>query len=144
MVSDCVLYYIDLIKQVNIGNYRGRKIFAKPIFILTIIDVIERKCVVVNHFQYEDLQKAYSSIYKFYIGDRETPMCKPFNYMQNDGFWHCQMSDASIPLHSAKAIRDNVEYAYLDNALWDLLQDKDIRELMKSEIIRFFKLEPNN
>ena len=82
--------------------------------------MIERKCVVVNHFQYEDLQKAYSSIYKFYIGDRETPMCKPFNYMQN------------------------VEYAYLDNALWDLLQDKDIRELMKSEIIRFFKLEPNN
>ena len=41
-------------------------------------------------------------------------------------------------------MKDNVEYAYLDNALWDLLQDKDIRELMKSEIIRFFKLEPNN
>ncbi|WP_307768722.1 hypothetical protein [uncultured Bacteroides sp.] len=41
-------------------------------------------------------------------------------------------------------MKDNVEYAYLDNALWDLLQDKDIRELMKSEIIRFFKLGPNN
>ena len=76
MVSDCVLYYIDLIKQVNIGNYRGQKIFAKPIFILAIIDVIERKCVVVNRFQYEDLQKVYSSIYKFYIGDKETPMYK--------------------------------------------------------------------
>ena len=71
-------------------------------------------------------------------------MYKPFNYMQNDGFWHCQMTDATIPLHSAKAIRDNVEYAYLDNALWDLLQEKDIRELVKSEIIRFFKLKPNN
>lgn len=45
---------------------------------------------------------------------------------------------------SNKFIRDNVEYAYLDNALWDLLQDKDIRELMKSEIVRFFKLESNN
>lgn len=144
MGSDYVLYYIDLIKQANIGNYRGRKIFAKPIFILAIIDVIERKRVVVNQFQYEDLHKVYISIYKLYIGDRVTPMYKPFNYMQNDGFWHCQMTDASIPLHSVKAIRDNVEYAYLDNALWDLLQDKDVRELMKSEIVRFFKLESNN
>lgn len=62
MVSDCVLYYIDLIKQVNIGNYRGRKIFAKPIFILAIIDVIDRKCVVINHFQYEDLLNVYMYI----------------------------------------------------------------------------------
>ncbi len=49
------------------------------------------------------------------------------------------MTDATIPFSKAKAIRDNVEYAYLDNALWDLLQEKDIRELVKSEIMRFFK-----
>ncbi len=39
---------------------------------------------------------------------------------------------------------DNVEYAFLDNALWDILQDRETRELLKNEIIRFFKLEPNN
>jgi len=70
-------------------------------------------------------------------------MHKPFNYLQSDGFWHIQMK-TTIPLQSAKAIRDNVEYAFLDNALWDILQDRETRELLKNEIIRFFKLEPNN
>lgn len=35
-------FYLDLIKQVNIGNYRGRKILAKPIFIIALIEAIEK------------------------------------------------------------------------------------------------------
>ena len=39
---------------------------------------------------------------------------------------------------SAKFIRDNIEYAYLDNTLWDLLQDVETREYFKERIINAY------
>ena len=41
-------FYLDLIKQVNIGNYRGRKILAKPIFIIALIEAIEKRISTNN------------------------------------------------------------------------------------------------
>ena len=39
---------------------------------------------------------------------------------------------------SAKFIRDNIEYAYLDNALWDILQNPDTRDYLKEKIINAY------
>ena len=71
-------------------------------------------------------------------------MHKPFYHLQNDGFWHIQYQNLPIYINSVKAINNHVEYAYLDNALWDLLQDKEARKTIKEEIVRFFKLDANN
>ena len=43
-------FYLDLIKQVNIGNYRGRKILAKPIFIIALIEAIEKRISTNNQY----------------------------------------------------------------------------------------------
>ena len=34
----------------------------------------------------------------------------------------------------AKLIRENVEYAYFDNALWDLVQDQEMRNHFRTII----------
>ena len=39
---------------------------------------------------------------------------------------------------SAKLIRENIEYAFLDNALYDLLQERQMREYFQTLIINNF------
>ena len=71
-------------------------------------------------------------------------MHKPFYHLQNDGFWHLQYINTPVYINSVKMVNNYVEYAYLDTALWDLLQDKEARKTVKEEIVRFFKLDTNN
>lgn len=75
-------FYLDLIKQINIGNYRGRKILAKPIFIIALIEAIEKRISTNNRFFYETLVDLYKQIYHLYIGMNITPMHKPFYHLQ--------------------------------------------------------------
>ena len=69
-------------------------------------------------------------------GEVITPYFKPFYYLQFDGFWHLKGNTDIVKTNrpSPKYIRENVEYAYLDNAFWDLLQEVDICEHFKSII----------
>ena len=39
---------------------------------------------------------------------------------------------------SAKYLRENVQYASFDNALWDLLQDEETRNYFREVIINHF------
>lgn len=39
---------------------------------------------------------------------------------------------------SAKLLRDDACYGYLDNALWDLLQDEELRKYFEDQIISYF------
>lgn len=137
-------FYLDLIKQMTIGNYRGRKILAKPIFFIAVIDSIAKGKISDNKLFYEDLIDEYKQAYHLYIGNNLTPMHKPFYYLQHDGFWHIQYTNAPIAINSVKVINNYVKYAYLDTALWNLLQDKEARKTIKEEIVRFFKLDTEN
>ena len=44
----------------------------------------------------------------------------------------------SLRTPSAKLIRENVKYAYLDNALWDLLQEQEMRDYFRKIIIEHY------
>lgn len=56
-------FYLDLIKQMTIGNYRGRKILAKPIFFIAVIDSIAKGKISDNKLFYEDLIDEYKQAY---------------------------------------------------------------------------------
>jgi putative restriction endonuclease len=66
-------------------------------------------------------------------GEAVTPFFKPFYYLQFDGFWHLKGKTDNVKTDrpSPKFLRENIDYAYLDNALWDLLQEASIREHFK-------------
>ena len=59
-----------------------------------------------------------------------TPYQYPLYFLENEDFYHLKWKDNKVVTHtpSAKLIRENVKYAYLDNALWDLLQEKEMRD----------------
>lgn len=128
--------YSDLIIGIKCGSYQGHKIKAKPVMLYCVIIMIEEGLIVENRIYFnKSLEEYYKRVF-VKIEEVVTPYFKPFYYLQYDGFWHLKgfsnLSKTSRP--SPKYIRENVEYAFLDNAFWDLLQDSDIREHFKSII----------
>ena len=79
----------------------------------------------------EELQKQYAAT---------TPYQYPLYFLENEDFFHLKWKKTRIKTHtpSAKLIRENIEYAFLDNALWDLLQEQQMREDFHTLVINNF------
>ena len=70
--------------------------------------------------------------------DGTTGIEKPFWHLESDGFWHLnyegeRLSKGRTP--SKAWLKENVEYAYFDEALWILLQNKVWRTKLRDYII---------
>ena len=134
-------YYRTLLIQTKRGNGGGKIINAKPILLIALFDHIEKGTVNNNKILFDcELKKCYENYYSLYEPEQQiTPFCKPFFYLQSDGYWHLSWNDAvekKVP--SAKYLRENVKYASFDNALWDLLQDADARSVLQEVVINHF------
>lgn len=142
MVAQTLDYYIDLVCQMKRGNYRGYVYNAKPIFLLFILEQIEKKEIKYNRISflrclsdnsYENFSKQYTT--------KPTPLQYPFYHLKNETFWHLVWKDgkeAKTDTPSAKFIRDCVDCAYLDYELWDLLQDAGNRARLREAIVEHF------
>ena len=135
------LYRVLLLQMRRSVIKGGIVVNAKPVFVLSLMDIIESGLVKANHFLYsEELASHFVKEWEAYIPDmKPTPLCKPFFHLTNDQFWHIQWKTAiTFTSASDKIMRENVDYGYLDNALWDLLQDKEIRDFYRKVIIDNF------
>lgn len=133
-------YYCYVLMQMKRGNSRGRIINAKPIFLLSLFDLIEKKEIIDNKVFYtEQVEGCYKHCYNTYEPAMEvTPLYKPFYHLISDGFWHIEWKVQSEIKISAKYLKENVKYARFDNALWDLLQDSESRQALREVIIKHF------
>lgn len=142
MVSELkIKEYSNLFIQITRGYSKGKPSNAKPVFLLTLIDSVAYSLFTDNQFFYNDkLKQLYERNYK-----REAPeeilsdFCNPFYHLETDGFWHIKWKISPKPdKTSDRKLRNNVDYAYLDNALWDLLQNEQCRNALRQSIINFF------
>lgn len=134
-------FYENTILSITRGNHNGVPINAKPIYFITLIDLIGKGEIQNNKiFFSSELQKAFVATSKHFQPDlMPTPLFKPFYYSSSETFYHLQVKK---PLKtkglSNMYIRENVEYAYLDNALWDLLQNANNRFRLRLAIVKHF------
>ncbi len=114
---------------------------AKPALVIAVIDAIAAGEVKNNQIRFQDIEARYISTLEKWQPEK-TPLKYPFYHMESDGFWHLkwigeQSTKRISP--SAKFLRENIEYAYFDNALWDLLQDEEARNGYIEAITKYFK-----
>ncbi len=132
--------YKNMLLLLKCNSKNGVTSIAKPMFLLSIIDVIDKEIAIENKFYATELLPIYTSRCKSY-GKGTTPFFYyPYCYMTSDGFYHLKWKDDPIKIvsPSAKFIREHIEYAYLDNALWDLLQEPEIRREYRELIINHY------
>lgn len=130
--------FISIKRSALNGSYNN----AKPILLLSILDEIENGSIKDNVIYYsQELQETYNKNANKYSKTNSTPLLYPYYYLHSDDFYHLEGTQKELKLvktPSAKYLQENVKYARLDNALWDLLQDSESRQALREVIIKHF------
>ena len=152
------LLYRDILLKTKRGNNHGIFSNAKPIFVITIIDAIHEGLIIGNRidFNNKDIENLYivnyrsfsSSVHELYrVNTKVTPYNLPFFHLNAESYYHIKWKEGVVPPKqaqspSSKYLKENIDYTYLDNELWELLQYPEIRYDFRNALIaRFIKPE---
>ena len=114
---------------------------AKPALVISVIEAIAAGEIKNNQIRFQDIEARYISTLEKWQPEK-TPLKYPFYHLVGDSFWHLKWKGERPTKRispSAKSLRENIDYAYFDNALWDLLQDEEARKGYIEAITKYFK-----
>lgn len=141
--EQCYEYYTKRILNVRQAKIHGETILAKPVLLVAVIDAVDANVFDNNQFIINDwLEGRYKMLMRKYAKDTQfeekTGIEKPFWHLETDGFWHLnyqgeRLSKGHTP--SKAWLKENVEFAYFDESLWILLQNKVWRMKLRDYII---------
>lgn len=136
--------YVEMFHKLKRGHcHKGSLSKAKPIYLLSIIELVSYK--KENKFPFDDAQLAdfYKTNQRIYSPDFKSPIINPFFHLGSEPFyelvWKSELcSHITSHTPSAKYLRENLLYAKLDDELWDLLQVNENRQYLKNVIINSY------
>ena len=138
----CYANYTKRIMNIRQAKIRGEVIVAKPVLLLAIIDGISSEIFCNNEFCLTEwLEARYVMLMQQYMKgsqfDKPTDISNPYWHLQSDGFWHLryteEQQDGTTP--SKRWLKEKVSFAYLDDDLWVLLQNKVWRQKLRDYIV---------
>ena len=122
----------------NVAQSHGQVNIAKPIMMLAIIQGIEDGGIKANRIVYsEHLITTYANLFANFSDKAMTSSVYPYYYLASEDFYFIKGRKARTT-PSAKFLRENVEYACLDDDLWELLQEPETRNELRDAIIQHF------
>ena len=135
-------YYKTSILSIHRGMALGKPSNAKPLYLLSIIECIEDGLIIGNKILFDNIiENVYNrKCRSFEPTIKPAPFYKPYYHSSNEGYYNIKWNGGKIPEHkwhtpSPKIIRENIEYAYLEDGFWKLLQTKENRDKFKEIII---------
>lgn len=141
--EQCYAHYTSRIMNIRQAKIHGETIVAKPVLLVAIIDGIEANVFRNNQFVINDwLEGRYNTLMSKYAKDSQfdvkTGIEKPFWHLETDGFWHLNYEgerSGKSKTPSRAWLKDNVDFAYFDESLWIMLQNKVWRNKLREYII---------
>ncbi len=142
MTVNSVNYYAK--KFANLGVSRSRGIAPnQPILLLSVIEMVSQGQIRKNQIPLSaELIVTFLKLWSHLEPVRKPDIGLPFFHLTSNGFWHYQMKPgfesmmaASVKIRTVKAIRQTVEYAYLDRELWEILQHPLSRSVLTQVLI---------
>ncbi len=138
-------YYLTALLKMRRGMAFGSPSNAKPIMFIAIIKGIEEGSIIGNKIEFNEvLDKNYHDLCNLFEPTKKAAhLFKPFYYSSTEGYFNLKWKDCNMPPQScltpsAKFLRERLDYAFLDEPLWTLLQDKEVREVFRSSLISHF------
>ncbi|MEG4916309.1 HNH endonuclease [Microcoleus sp. B7-D4] len=117
----------------------------KPVLLLAVIELIHRGDIQHNQiYLLPELIAAFLKLWSDLEINRKADIGLPFFHLKYDGFWHfkakpgyefVESSQNKVKVRSLSAIRQTVDYAYLDAELWKLLQHPETRNQLLLTLI---------
>lgn len=132
-----ISYYETQFLSMRTSFSNGERKISKPILLIAIMQMIELGKISDNRIHYNpDLETLYSSNYSLYSG-KVGSMKYPFFHLTSDGFYHMK-GDLTSKSPTPNQLRTQIEYAYFDDALWQLLQNSESRDYLRQSLIKHY------
>lgn len=139
---------LDTYTQLFLSMKRGGKneivSNAKPAYLLALINYIEDG-YIVNDFKCTDinLRKHYDSIFEKYPWEKKAQLNLPYFHLKGKSFYEIKWKSDDRPSPRSHCLpysyfEKYLDYAKLDDELWNILQDKGNREYLRDAIIKFY------
>jgi putative restriction endonuclease len=135
-------HYCKCFANLNVSNNKNRgKAQHKPILILSVLDLIAQGLIVNNRILVSDeLIKIFNKYWDVFVESNSTyekGIHYPFFHLRNDGFWHLKSDifPKGLRIKTTNKLRELVEYAYLDDDLFNLLQDPLTRQVLIDSLV---------
>lgn len=138
--DECFRFYKERITLLNQNKLNGKINIAKPSLLLTVIELIDQRWIRNNRIVLtSEIEKLYIDLYHQYDpGSVATQIYYPFYHLKSEGFWHIRWLEGEKEMNSPskKFIDDNIDYVFLDDDLWILLQNPEWRRRLMDFVIR--------
>ncbi len=134
-------YYCKCFTNLNVSKTKERGIANhKPILILSVLELISQKSIVTNQILVSDeLIETFKKYWSILAADSiyTDALHYPFVHLRRDGFWNLKFTDGYTGerIKTTNKLKENVEYAYLDNELFTLLQDSSTRQILIDSLV---------
>ena len=137
-------FYGKKFNALNMNRQQGRVSPHKVCMLLAVMDLISNKTLRNNRIFFDDvLRQEFSRHFNMYRteADRDSPQL-PFFHLKSEGFWHHQHKPGRAAgyqrlttVSGIGELNNNIAYAYLDEALFQLLQNQIAREYLKASLL---------
>jgi putative restriction endonuclease len=136
-------YYANKFQRLRVDRAHGVAPH-KPILLLAVMELCERRILQQNYIELsKDLNHTFLK-YWSYLGsvDHYPDISRPFFHMKSGKFWHLVMNSGFEPILAAKIklktfqeVKQAVNYAYIDEDLFDFLQAAEYRESLLAVLV---------
>lgn len=143
MLADYVRKFSPRSKVGSIGLNVSPGAPNKPILLLSVIEMITTGQITRNQIELNaELIATFLKLWSHLEPVRKPDIGLPFYHLTSDRFWHYKMKPgfeglikAKVKIRTPSTIRETVEYAYLDDELWELLQNPSDRTILTHTLI---------
>ncbi|TDT44547.1 uncharacterized protein DUF3883 [Halospina denitrificans] len=139
-----LLDYERRFSQLRANSAGGHKSPHKVAMLTVVIDLIASGDIASNHIPFSEQLKTRFIERLKELGtsnDRPNPHL-PFFHLRSEGFWHHQVRPGKSEQYGQLstvggpgAIEEHILYAYLDDELFELLQNQYVRELLREALL---------
>ena len=141
--------YVEIFRNLSTGVQNGKKLPHKAVLLLSILTLVENVTITENKIHLDKIiANTFASTWGEYLHNTKTPsVWIPFWYMKSESFWHFKaLEDENILQNllcfaghpSVGQMRNVIKYAYVDEQLFSLMQDREERLKLKKVLIETY------
>ena len=141
--------YVEIFRNLSTGVQNGKKLPHKAVLLMSILTLIENGTITENKIHLnKTIANTFASTWGDYLHNSKIPsVWIPFWYMKSESFWHFKaLADENILQNllcfaghpSVGQMRNVIKYAYVDEQLFSLMQDREERLKLKKVLIETY------
>lgn len=141
--------YVDTFRNLSTGVQNGKKLPHKAVLLLSILNLVDNGAITENIIHLDKtIANSFASTWGDYLHNNKIPsVWVPFWYMKSEPFWHFKaLEDENILQNllcfaghpSVGQMRSVIKYAYVDEELFSLMQDRNESSKLKEALIETY------